>query len=120
MNEDLEQRLGEERNLWVATARPDGRPHLTPVWFAFWDGRVYICISSNSVKARNLASNPGVAFSLEDGVKPLIGEGQAEVVETPWPEVVATIFQDKYAWDILDDADYDLLVAIRPRKWLAW
>ena len=120
MNQDHEQRLQEERNLWVATARPDGRPHLTPVWFAFWEGRVYICISSGSVKARNLASNPQVAFSLEEGVKPLIGEGEAGVMAAPWPEAVEAIFEDKYGWDILDDADYDLLVAIRPRKWLAW
>ena len=27
------QRLATEPILWLATTRPDGRPHLVPVWF---------------------------------------------------------------------------------------
>ena len=120
MKEEDEKRLQEQRNIWVATVRPDGRPHMTPVWFAFWMGRIYICISSRSVKARNLESSAEIAVALENGNTPLIVEGEAELVLDPWPGEVAAIFQRKYNWDINSDADYDLLVRIHPRKWLAW
>jgi hypothetical protein len=26
------ERLNRSRNYWIATARPDGRPHVAPVW----------------------------------------------------------------------------------------
>ena len=31
-----EERLRDSRNYWLATVRPDGRPHVMPVW-AVWD-----------------------------------------------------------------------------------
>lgn len=31
-----QQRLSESRNYWVCTVRPDGRPHVMPVW-GVWD-----------------------------------------------------------------------------------
>ncbi|WBB66098.1 pyridoxamine 5'-phosphate oxidase family protein [Micromonospora sp. WMMD812] len=31
-------RLDRERGVWLCTLRPDGSPHLTPVWFLFHDG----------------------------------------------------------------------------------
>ena len=63
----FEQRLQSEGNIWVTTVRPDGRPHLTPVWFVWHAGKAYICISPDSVKARNLSRNPRVALALENG-----------------------------------------------------
>ena len=29
-------------NYWLATVRPDGRPHVTPVWGAWVHGRLYL------------------------------------------------------------------------------
>lgn len=113
-------RLESERNIWLATVRPDGRPHLVPLWFAWHDGLVYICIQPNSVKARNLAQTPLVSLSLEDGDKPLICEGETAVIPTPYPPEVIAIFQQKYNWNITTDSDYGHLIAITPRKWLSW
>ncbi|MFJ8363696.1 pyridoxamine 5'-phosphate oxidase family protein [Streptomyces sp. NPDC093984] len=28
-------RLARERNAWLCTVRPDGSPHVTPVWFLY-------------------------------------------------------------------------------------
>ena len=32
------ERLEKARNYWVATTRPDGRPHTVPVWGVLVDG----------------------------------------------------------------------------------
>lgn len=114
------QRLQTEKNIWIATSRPDGNPHLTPVWFAWFSGKIYICISENSVKARNIARNPRVALALEDGVHPVICEGVARPLPKPGPDAVQAIYKEKYSWDYAEDGDYGLLVEITPTKWLGW
>ena len=113
-------RLANARNLWVATVRPDGRPHLTPVWFVTAAERLYICISKNSVKAANLYHNPRIACSLENGDSPIICEGEASPAPAPWPDTVLKAYKEKYDWDLDPDGDYGLLVEIRPAKWLKW
>jgi hypothetical protein len=114
------KRLETEANIWVATARPDGRPHLTPVWFAWCAGKLYACVQSGSVKARNLRQNPQVSLALENGSNPVICEGTAALLAPPWPEEVAAIFAAKYEWNIHTDTEYDQLLEITPVKWLAW
>ncbi len=115
-----QDRLARERNIWLATVRPDGRPHLVPLWFAWHERQLYLCIQPGSVKAANLAQNPRVSLALENGDAPLICEGVASVVPPPWPEALSVIFQQKYGWDIVVDNDYTQLVGVQPRKWLSW
>jgi len=118
--ENTASRLTQEKNIWIGTVRPDGRPHLTPVWFAWWQEEIYICISGSSVKARNLAGNARIVCALEDGNSPVICEGKAEKVEKPYPDEVVAIFGEKYDWDIRTSEEYDWLVRARPDKWLGW
>ena len=115
-----DDRLAAARNIWIATVRPDGRPHLVPVWFVWTGTNLYACISRGSVKGRNLTVNANVALALEDGTRPLICEGRARLVETPWPEEVVRLFAKKYDWQITSDETYSALVEVTPRKWLAW
>ena len=116
-----EQRLRSENNIWVATVRPDGRPHLTPVWFIWHDRKVYICIDPASVKARNLALNERIALALEDGSAPIIVEGVGRRIDGPnRPPGVVDAFQRKYNWNIIGDGQYSLLVEITPQKVLNW
>jgi PPOX class probable F420-dependent enzyme len=117
---EVQQRLDTEANIWLAGVRPDGRPHLTPVWFAWSTGKVYACIQATSVKTRNIEQNPHVSLALEDGSKVVICEGTAAFVAPPWPAEVAAIFRRKYDWDIMSDDTYDRLVAVTPLKWLVW
>ena len=113
-------RLEKERNIWMATTRPDGRPHLTPIWFIWHEGLIYICIQPTSVKARNLAHNPGAALSLEDGSNVVICEGRAEHIPAPWADALKAKFKAKYDWDIDTDKEYGHVLAITPKKWLSW
>ena len=117
---NTQERLQTERNIWLATMRPNGRPHLVPLWFAWHKGQIYICVQPHSVKAGNLAHNPLVSLSLENGDKPVICEGETAVVPPPYSSTLITIFQQKYNWDITTDGDYTQLIAITPHKWLSW
>ena len=70
----------------VATVRPDGRPHVVPVWYLWEDGCFYIETSRSAVKADNLRSNPNIAITVditEGGLRLryVILEGQATLIE---------------------------------------
>lgn len=117
---EIISQLEKEKNIWIATVRPDGRPHLVPVWFVWQEGEFYSCISSTSVKYKNILLNGVVSLALEDGSTPVICEGAAQVVERPWPEEIVQEYKRKYDWEINTDAEYDALVRILPKKWLVW
>jgi hypothetical protein len=119
------ERLENEKNIWVATLRPaaggqPARPHLAPVWFAYFDGKLYISIEAKSVKGRNLARSPRVTLALEEGTHPVICEGTARPAPEPWPPEVVEIFLQKYEWDIQKEQQYNQLLEITPQKWLTW
>jgi hypothetical protein len=113
-------RLSQAENLWVATVRPDGAPHLVPMWFVWVEAFFYLCTAPGSVKAKNLEREARVVVALEDGTSPLICEGESSAIPIPWPEPVVAAFQRKYDWSILDDAEYSRLIRIRPIRWIAW
>lgn len=113
-------RLRDEQNLWLATTRPDGRPHLTPIWFAYVDDRFYVCTSSKAVKVRNVRANPKASVSLESGNQPVIVEGEARVLGRPYPPSVAAEFVRKFDWDLDSEPEYDALIEVTPTKWMRW
>ena len=116
-------KLETEKNIWVASVRPDGRPHLAPVWFAWHAGKLYLCTGPGSVKARNISQNPRVALALEDGSHPVICEGIAAPALAPGSAEmakVAAIFRIKYDWDISSEEEYTQLLEVTPTKWLTW
>lgn len=114
------RRLQTERNIWMATSRPSGRPHLVPVWFVWLNDSFYVAVQPDSVKARNLRHNQLLSLALEDGSNVLICEGAATPIERPYPQLVREAFDDKYDWQLASEQDYTLLLRITPRKWLTW
>lgn len=113
-------RLLTEKNIWLATVRSDGRPHLVPIWFVWVNEKIYICTEEKSVKIKNLQGNPRASVALENGSQPAIAEGTARVLQRPYPADVIAEFKHKYEWDITTDASYNILVEITPAKWLKW
>ena len=107
--------------IWIATVRYDGRPHLTPVWYIWLDGRIYIAIGSDSVKFENLRGNQAVAVALPDTDKVIVLEGEAHVPDRSTTNKLGEYFYHKYEWDFRHDETADwLLVEITPHKILAW
>jgi hypothetical protein len=117
---NVDERLITERNIWLATTRPNGKPHLVPIWFVWVGERAYICTPAESVKARNLAANPRATFALEDGNRPRIVECGARTLLRPYPAEIVQAFLEKYAWNIRNDSVYNALIELAPEKWLSW
>lgn len=70
------------RTAKLATIMPDGRPHVTPVWFVL-DGDEVICTTwHTSAKARSLRHDPRVSLCVDDDTPPfafVMLEGTASV-----------------------------------------
>jgi PPOX class probable F420-dependent enzyme len=115
LDPQVEKRLQTDQNLWLATVRPDGSPHLAPIWFVWVAGKIYLCTGADSVKVRNLKQNPRVSIALEDGNKPIVIEGHAQPLEQA-ETAVAKAFQHKYDWDITTDDTYTQVIEIEPKR----
>lgn len=74
------ERLARSHDYWVATVRPDGRPHVMPVWGVWLDEALWFSSSGGSRKARNLAANPQCAITTDNASEPVVIEGAAILV----------------------------------------
>ena len=60
----LDRFLSSEPVVWLSTVRPDGAPHLVPIWFT-WDGWSLLVFSKpGAQKVRNLRANPVAMLAL--------------------------------------------------------
>ena len=71
------ERLEKSHNYWVATARPNGRPHLMVVWGIWREDAFWFTTGRGTRKARNLAANPNCSIATEGADEAVIVEGQA-------------------------------------------
>ena len=117
---DAIEKLQNSKNIWFGSVRPDGRPHLTPVWFVFWQDHLFVSIDPKSIKRKNITQNPNVVLALEEGNHPVICEGRAKPIQPPYAEEMLALFQQKYDWDINGEAQYNVVVEVLPQKWLVW
>ncbi len=82
--EDREQFLREHRLAVVATLRRDGRPQLTPVYYAWHDGRILVSTTRSRRKAHNIRRDARVTVCALGEQPPFPYQtvyGRAEVVE---------------------------------------
>jgi PPOX class probable F420-dependent enzyme len=95
----IDKRLRAELMMWLSTVRPDGRPHLVPVWF-LWDGRTILIFSQpNQQKLRNLQRNPNVMVALDtagQGDDVVMIEGKAELLNDPAVSAALPAYAEKY------------------------
>jgi hypothetical protein len=78
--EALESGEPHTRTDFLATTRPDGRPHLAGVGAIWDDGRVYFVSGAGTRKSRNLAQNANCVISMSLTGIDLVIEGRAERV----------------------------------------
>jgi general stress protein 26 len=76
----VEEHMVKSRNYWIGSAKPDGRPHVAPVWGLWHAGAFYFSTGSASQKGRNIAANAAITVNLESGDDVVILEGIAEKV----------------------------------------
>src|SRR5579859_4224033 len=97
---EIRARMDKERTLWMATTRPDGRPHVAPIWFVWHADRAYVV--TGGVKLDNVRHNGFAALNTEDGIDVVIVEGTARVIPESDPlfDSVTPLFEDRYEWNI--------------------
>jgi PPOX class probable F420-dependent enzyme len=88
--------LEEPRIARLATTRPDGSPHVAPVWYRFEDGCFLILTDRGSAKHRNIERDSRAVLCIDDGTPPyhtVLVRGRV-VVEAPrdaaWRLALAT------------------------------
>ena len=118
----MSESAGPSDVLWLATTRPDGRPHLTPIWYRFVDGRFWMCATARAVKVRNLELNPACSVAVEGAGRPVVAEGRARLhrrEDGPFPPAVVAAFLERFDWDIDRDPDgYTRLIEVEVDRWL--
>lgn len=127
--EEVESKLRESRNYWLATTRPDGRPHVVPRWGVWLDGMFWYDGSPETLHARNAAENPRCVVHLEDGMDVTIVEGRSvpcDPITGELGERLAAEYARKYAPEYQPEPDSwsdDIAGGMRkviPEKALAW
>ena len=96
----IDARLRHEPIMWLSSVRPDGRPHLVPIWFV-WDGAAILFFSKPTAqKVRNLRHNPQVMLALDsadEGEDVVLLEGRAELLGDDAPRSTLPEYAEKYA-----------------------
>lgn len=127
----IDRLLRDEPVIWLSTVRPEGGPHLVPVWFS-WDGQAILVASKpGAQKVRNVHANPTVMVALgspEDDFDVGLVEARAELLDQPAAASLPQAHLDKYEHQMagigLDAgeflATYSQVMRIVPTRYLPW
>jgi PPOX class probable F420-dependent enzyme len=127
----IDRLLRSEPVVWMSTVRPDGSPHLIPIWFS-WDGEAILIASKPAAqKVRNIRANPVVMLALgqpdEDFDVGLL-EGRAELVDMPAADLLPASHLAKYRAAMASIGltpeefleTYTQVIRIVPTRYLPW
>jgi hypothetical protein len=95
-------RLEKSHNYWIATSRPDGRPHLMLVWGIWWQDTFWFSTGPRARKAKNIAVNPHCVIATEKADEAVILEGTVEEIKDRaiW-KTVCQEYDRKYGGNVL-------------------
>ena len=114
----------------LATLRPDGSPHVAPVWFHYDGQSLKVVSEKKSVKVRNIRHDPRVSVSIPTPSEPykyVLFDGTATVSLDEIPELTRSmavrymgqVQGERYAERVLQELDF-CLITVTPSKILGW
>ncbi|HET6953924.1 MAG TPA: pyridoxamine 5'-phosphate oxidase family protein [Acidimicrobiales bacterium] len=119
-------RLATDVDLWVATAAPDGTPHLVPLSFLWHGERIWLATAEHSPTVGNLRAGRrdgrGAPVRLAlDGVRDVVAiEGLADLVaSTEVDPAVADAYVPHCGWDPRGDPQ-NTWVVVTPATVRSW
>jgi PPOX class probable F420-dependent enzyme len=65
--DEVDTFLTQQRSSTVATLGPNGQVHLIAMWYAYFDGHIWLETKAKSQKVANLRRNPTMSFLVETG-----------------------------------------------------
>ncbi len=84
MDSQILEFLQADRHAILATNGRRGAPQLTPVWYIFEDGVIYVSAQTRTVKVKNLRRDPTVTICIDGGrgdARYVVLYGEAELIE---------------------------------------
>ena len=89
-------RLRTANNYWIATTRPDGRPHSAPVWGVWLDDGLWFGTMGQKIK--NLTATPYAVVHLDSADDVIMVQGRVELEhDAALVQRAADAFRVKYA-----------------------
>ncbi len=76
--------LQSDRHAILATNGRNGAPQLTPVWYLYEEGVIYVSAQTSTVKVKNLQRDPTVTICIDGGrgdARYIVLYGKAELIE---------------------------------------
>ncbi len=119
---EVRTRLEEAPHYWVATTRPDGRPHAAPVDGLWLDEACWFGGSAETVKHRNLVADGRATLHLADPEAAVIVEGVCELARPAGDTAdrLVRASKRKYGYAPPAGAYGKGVWRLRPRKVMAW
>jgi PPOX class probable F420-dependent enzyme len=136
--QEIDERLGATALARMATYRPDGMIHLTPIWY-HWNGEVFrLTLGAGRIHLKNLAADKRVSILIDDdprveqgigaGAWAIMCRGNAELSQDEGRirEVTHAVLgmalgkedADSYTEPVM--AEGRTIVTITPQDWLTW
>ena len=117
----------------LATQDADGSLHLTPVWYLYRDGQLYVGANSASRKVRNAIARPTASLVVDvripGGERWVSGLGPVTILRGAESQKINAAIQERYLTpEALRDprigpvfaAADDVTLCIRPERWRSW
>ena len=120
--EEIVKLLEREEIAYIATTKPDGTPHVVPIWFVMHDRKVYFETDVATVKYKNIQHKNKIALCF-GGKETYIIEGSVkEYKEDELDFPIRKLFWDKYDKDMDDSfiTEKTLLFEVIPERELSW
>lgn len=95
--------LSSARYYWVATSRPDGRPHTRAMWGVWRETSFHFATSPETVTGRNLVHNDWAVVHPESAVDVVIVEGPVQPADRSSLGAVVAEYEEKYGWRMNPD-----------------
>ena len=114
------ERIAAETYSWFTSVRPDGRPHVVPMWHVVHGNLIYVATPVESVKVANVAVNPSVVVALADPADVVRIDGWAIESVGALAEV-SPYFFTKYGWNPGSEPEGSyVLIEVTPRIVSTW
>jgi hypothetical protein len=96
---DAVRRLTTGSTRWLTTLRPDGSPHVMPVFGAWSDPVVFVVSKASARKSRNLDADGRCVLTTDVDKVHLVVEGNASrVLDEETLERASAAFEEVYGW----------------------